>query len=260
MSDTVSRALDELARARKNVNTVNNRQVRGVDDQALLRATAMAWFHSHRPAVLNDAEPSLLNTVDAAYQIILKGADRNTTKTTYLDAMTGAKAALIDLRAHLVVVNVSADAAPGFAALTDAKMVAILERRWIECTKCVSVKAHLAAIVMMGGLLEALFVARAKQLKDKSALLAAPSVPKQKDGKPSPLNEWMLKSYLQVGYEVGWITQSARDLAAVLGEYRNYVHPEKEHRHGVALDHEDSAILWGVTKSLVTQLLASANR
>jgi hypothetical protein len=126
--------------------------------------------------------------------------------------MDNAKAALIELRSRLVVVNVEADAAPDFSPLTtDAEMKAILERRWIECTKCVGVKAHLAAIVMMGGLLEALFVARAKQMSDKSRLIAAPSAPKNpKTGTVVPLQEWMLNSYLQVGYDVNWITKSAR--------------------------------------------------
>ncbi len=259
MADTVSKALDELERARKNVRAVKNRQVKGVDDRLSLRATALAWFHSHRPSVLNNAEPSLLAEVDAAYHIILSGADRNTGKKAYLDAMKSAKRALIDMRAHLVVVDTTTDAAPDFSPLTtNADMLQILERRWIECTKCVSVKAHLAAIVMMGGLLEALFVARAKQFPDKSILFSATSVPKnQKTGVALPLQEWMLNSYLQVGHDVKWITKSARDLAAVLGEYRNYVHPEKEHRHGVALGQEDSAILWDVTKNLVAQLIAS---
>jgi hypothetical protein len=115
----------------------------------------------HRPSVLKDAEPGALTQADNAYHVILRGADLNTQKSTYLDAMDNAKAALIELRSRLVVVNVEADAAPDFSPLTtDAEMKAILERRWIECTKCVGAKAHLAAIVMMGGLLEALFVAR----------------------------------------------------------------------------------------------------
>ena len=218
----------------------------------------MAWFGSHRPKVLHDADPTHLAAVDDAYRVILSGSDRSTTKKTYLDAMKAAKAALIDLRSHLVVLDRTADAAPDFSPFTpDAEMKGILERRWIECTKCVSAKAHMAAIVMMGGLLEALFVAKAKQLSDKSALFAAASAPKDDSGAQVPLNKWMLNSFLQVGYEVKWITKSARDTAGVLGEFRNYVHPEKEHRHRVTLDHQDSALLWGVTKNLVTQLVAS---
>ena len=97
--------------------------------------------------------------------------------------------------------------------------------------------------------------ARANQLTDKSTLMAAPSAPKDSKNKVIPLGDWMLKSYLMVGHDLGWITRSQRDLAAVLGEYRNYVHPEKERRHGVTPGQEDSAILWGVAKNLVRQLL-----
>ena len=113
---------------------------------------------------------------------------------------------------------------------------------------------------MMGGLLEALFVARARLLSDKSTLFTA-SVPiDPRTGKPIPLQDWMLNTYLKVGHDVRWITRSARDVAAVLGEFRNYVHPEKERRHGVALAEEDSSMLWDVTKRLVGQLLASVGK
>jgi hypothetical protein len=261
LSQQLSKALQELDVARANVRRVKNRQVRGADERDALQAVATAWFHSHRPVVLPSADASLLTAVDDPYKVILEGAARNTTKEVYLDAMTDAKAALIKLRAHLVVVNnPTADAPPDFSPLTsDAEMKVILERRWVECTKCVGVKAHLAAIVMMGGLLEALFVARANQLTDKSILFNAASVPKDPStGKPLPLDRWMLNSYLQVGHDVKWITKSGRDVAVVLGEFRNYVHPAKEHRHNVSIGEQDSAMLWDVTKNLTAQLLASA--
>ena len=60
----------------------------------------------------------LLSVVDEAYHVILRGADRNTQKTTDIAAMDGAKRALIELRSHLVVVNVEADVAPDFSPLT----------------------------------------------------------------------------------------------------------------------------------------------
>jgi hypothetical protein len=258
-AESISRALSELDRARKNVRAISNRQVRSPDDRDGLRATALTWFHSHRPTLLEDADTDLLSRVDGAYTTILNGADRSTGKTKYLDAMSEAKDSLIRLRAHLVTMTVKAEAAPDFSPLTDSTMRAILERRWIECTKCVRVKAHLAGIVMMGGLLEALFVARQKQMPDKAPLLAAASAPKR-GAVQVPIHEWMLKSYLDVGRDLGWITTAAHDLAIVLGEFRNYVHPEKEHKHGVNLQQEDSAILWSVTKNVVAQLLDSVGK
>jgi hypothetical protein len=68
----------------------------------------------------------------------------------------------------------------------------------------------------------------------------------------------MLDSYIKVGHELGWITDSARQIADVLKEYRNYIHPAKELRHQVLLAHNDSAMFWQVTKALVRQLLLSA--
>jgi hypothetical protein len=68
----------------------------------------------------------------------------------------------------------------------------------------------------------------------------------------------MLDSYIKVGHELNWITDSARQVADVLKEFRNYVHPAKELRHGVSLELNDSAMFWNVTKALARQLLASA--
>ena len=100
----------------------------------------------------------------------------------------------------------------------------ILTRRWHECCKCVSANAHLAAIVMMGGLLEALFVARANKLPDKRALVNAVSAPKDKStGKTLNYQEWMLDSYIKVARELNWITESGKDVADILKEYRNFI-------------------------------------
>ena len=136
----------------------------------------------------------------------------------------------------------------------------ILTRRWYECCKCVKAEAHLAAIVMMGGLLEALFVARANKMGDKTTLVNAVSAPKEKGtGKTINYQEWMLDSYIKVAHELNWITESAKNVADVLKEYRNYVHPEKERRHGVVLAFNDSSMFWFVTKALTRQLLMSAS-
>ena len=76
-------------------------------------------------------------------------------------------------------------------------------------------------------------------------------------GKTLPLNEWTLKHYIDVGHEIGWLSQSGRDIGAVLRDYRNYVHPQKEHSHGVELTAHDSAMFWAVCQSLTQQIFTS---
>jgi len=113
--------------------------------------------------------------------------------------------------------------------------------------------------MMMGGLLEALFVARANKMPDKTPLTSAASAPKDKaTGKTINYQDWMLDSYIKVGFELGWITESAKSIADKLKEYRNFIHPAKELRYGVTLGLNDSSMFWQITKALTRQLLLSA--
>jgi hypothetical protein len=110
---------------------------------------------------------------------------------------------------------------------------------------------------MMGGLLEALLVARANLLSDKSKLIkctATPMDPKTK--KPLELRQWMLGPYIDVGHELEWLSNWAKNLAVTLRDYRNYIHREKERSHGVALQPDDATMFWEVTKTLSRELLA----
>ena len=111
---------------------------------------------------------------------------------------------------------------------------------------------------MMGGLLEAMFVARANKMPDKGPLVRAAAPKDRKTGKTLDYQEWMLDYYIKVARELDWISDSARQVADVLKEFRNYVHPAKELKYGVALQYNDSAMFWTVTKTLVRQLLLSA--
>jgi hypothetical protein len=245
--EAIDAAIREVSTARLLVSKINGNQVRGVDAIASLKGTALAWFNTHRPA------------------IILNSTAKYAARQTYLDALKDAKTALIAMRAAVLtapatpVAGNTDDLAPDFSPLAgNQEMRDILTRRWHECCKCVKADAHLAAIVKMGGLLEALFVARANKMPMKDPLVNATSAPKDKaTGKTCNYQEWMLDSYIKVARELKWITESAKDVADVLKEYRNYVHPEKERRHGIVLVFNDSSMFWQVTKALVRQLLMS---
>lgn len=266
MHSAVDSAIAEVTKARAIVAKLRSAQVRGTDELGVLSATCWAWFKTHRPAI-ETAYPNLdFTAVDAPYKTVLDSTNRAATKTTYLVSLKTAKDALLEIRAALLTQPSAAlstatdDIPPDFSPLAgNQEMRTILTRRWHECQRCVNAQAHLAAIVMMGGLLEALFVARANKMPDKDPLTKANSAPKDKiTGKTTNYQEWMLDSYLKVGHELKWITDSAKQVADVLKEYRNYVHPAKELRHQVELAHNDSTIFWQVTKALVRQLLLSA--
>ena len=265
-TEAIDAAIQEVSTARSLVSKIKTKQVGGVDAIASLKATALAWFNTHRPAVIAGHFHVDLASADGHYTTILNSTAKYAARQTYLDALKDVKTALVTIRAAVLMVPATPavgntdDIAPDFSPLAgNLEMRDILTRRWHECCKCVKADAHLAATVMMGGLLEALFVARANKMAVKDPLVNATSAPKDKTtGKTSNYQEWMLDSYIKVAHELNWITESAKDVADVLKEYRNYIHPEKERRHGIVLALNDSSMFWQVTKALVRQLLMSA--
>lgn len=264
--EAIDAAISEATFARTRVSKIRSSQVRGVDDVATLKATAQTWFHTHRPVVTTGVPSVDLSGVDACFTAVLNATAKHAAKATYLSALKEAKAALVAARAAALVAPAPVpatntdDLAPDFSPLAgNQKRRDILTRRWDECAKCVKADAHLAAIVMMGGLLEALFVARANKMPDKTPLTSAARAPKDKlTGKTINYQDWMLDSYIKVGFELKWITESAKDVSDKLKEYRNFIHPAKELRYGVTLDLNDSSMFWQVTKALARQLLLSA--
>lgn len=260
--EAIDAAIRETSAAQKRVAKIKTKQVSGVDEVGMLKSTAQIWFHRHRPVVTGGAPNADLTSVDKSFTTVLNATEKKAAKTTYSGALTEAKAALIAVRAAALIGPAEPldDLAPDFSPLVgNPEMRDILARRWAECAKCVNADAHLAAIVMMGGLLEALFVARANKMPDKTALISAKNAPKdQTTGKTINYQEWMLDTYIKVGFELKWITESAKDVADKLKEYRNFVHPAKELRYGVTLGLNDSSIFWQVTKALARQLLLSA--
>lgn len=263
-AEAIEAAIREVTTARALVKKIHSKQVRTADTIDALKATALAWFNTHRPVVTNGGIETA--AADAPYTTVLNSTAKLAACQTYLGALDEAKAALVGMRATALVAppivpaSATDDVAPDFSPLAgNPEMREILTRRWHECCKCVKAQAHLAAIVMMGGLLEALFVSRANKMPVKDPLINATSAPKDKTtGKTVSYQNWMLDSYIKVAYELKWITESAKQVADTLKEYRNYIHPEKELRHGVVLSLNDSSMFWQVTKELVRQLLMSA--
>jgi len=257
-------ALAQAEAARKRVARGSSKQVSGAEERDNLKAVALTCFKSHRPIVMGEAPHLELQQIDRHFQRVLDATAKSASRATYIATLKNATAALASLRSASLVppTGVTAQAdddPPDFSSLAaDPDMRSILEQRWWECQRCIRADASLAATVMMGGLLEALFVARANTLADKKALFTAKATPKVKaTGKVLPLPEWTLRPYIDVGSELGWISRSGKDVAAVLRDYRNYIHPEKQRSHGVSLSVQDARMFWDVTKHLAGQLLAT---
>ena len=257
-NSTIDVALNEIDRLRRLLKKSATAQVRSADECAIVKATALAWFNSHRGQVAAYVDAAILQGVDVTYRRILEGSDRATARATYNAALKDLRSKLIALRSSALSGSPAAntsDQPPDFSLLVaDVQMQALLTERWVECVKCLAADAPLSATVMMGGLLEALLLGRVHRESDKAPIFQAKGAPRDKNGQVKSLPEWMLKNYVDVAHELGWISVSAKDVGEVLRDYRNYVHPFKQLSHGIRLTADDGTLLWEICKAISRQI------
>jgi hypothetical protein len=261
----IESAIAEAERLRRILRKGTGRQVSSDDERRVVRATVLTWFRTHRPAVVAVLNEGLLESVDNQYRSSLAAADKASLRTLHLECLKKIKRELAKLRSdHVVSLSVAPpvqsntpDLPPQFSPLvTDLGMQKILGNRWSECVKCVTADAPLAATVMMGGLLEALLLARINQHADKKPVLNAQSAPRDKQtGKTLNLKLWGLRDFIAVAHELQWISAATRDIGNIMRDYRNYIHPQKEHSHGISISNDDARALWEVAKSICRQVL-----
>jgi hypothetical protein len=252
---------------RKVLGRQKSAQVSSEEDKQVIKATALAWFNNHRVVIEPLVGSDVLRTLDDFYRNMLNGAARATLRKKYGELIKGIKKRLNALQTEHVISLSKApapvpsapipDPPPQFTPLiSDPKMQTILQSRWNECVICVKSGAPLAATVMMGGILEGLFLARINQGTNKAAVNMAAAAPRDnKTGKTLLLKDWGLKNFIDVAHELGWITSTAKDIGEVLRDYRNYIHPQKEFSHGKSLISGDAEMLWNVAKSMIAQVL-----
>jgi len=264
--EIIENILNGIVRLQKTISKKSTNQLRGSDELTFVKAFAYAWFKTQRPKIEGFSGSQLFVQINEKFTTLLEYAEHHTSRSKYKELIKNLKKSLVGFRSEIMKSPSQGelpqdDLPPDFSGLIhDEKMRGILIRRWEETQKCLSVEADLSATVMMGGLLEALLLARVNILYDKSVLFKCQSAPfDTKENKKRPLQEWTLKDYIDVAHELKWIRQSARDVGVVLRDYRNYIHPAKELSHGIQIVPEDSKLFWSVFKSLANQILDSAS-
>ena len=251
----ISSLLTDLDKLRAVVGRVRTTQIQSAEVRGHIKAVATAWFRTYRPASVG-RDVGNLNT---RFEALLVAAEKSPSTQKVRKQLRALRQEIVALQTQVIASPLAAvptpDSAPSFSAIPDPLMKQVLMRRWDECVACLSASAPMAATVMMGGLLESLFLARVNREANKAPIFKAQAAPKDKQGHPQPLNRWMLGNYIAVAHELGWITQSARDVSEVLQEYRNYIHPHKELSLQAALTPDDARILWAVFKAIAIRLI-----
>ncbi len=143
---------------------------------------------------------------------------------------------------------------PDFLKITgDENLSMILIERWAEINRCLRSNAHLAAIILMGGILEAVFLAIVKKFPKKAR--ECKSAPLDKKGKIKKIRDWTLNDLINVAYDCDWIHQDAAKFGHLLRKYRNLVHPwEQLTSENETPSKEDCSECWQTVRSSLYDL------
>jgi hypothetical protein len=259
--EAIFAAIKEALSLRKTTKKKTTIQVKGAE-RDIIRATVLSWFNNHRKQLTTVFSDADLAEIDKRYQWALQASHKGSLRSNYIDILKEIKDLLVVLRTSNVIklstseILPTTDIPPDFSPIAqDLEMKTILEDRWAEINSCLAANAPLAATVMMGGLLEGLILARIERQTNKAPIFTSASSPKDKAGSTLPLKEWTLQHYIGVAHELKWITQAVKDISDVIRDYRNYVHPKKQHAEKMFLTPNDAKILWEISKNIARQVL-----
>jgi len=143
---------------------------------------------------------------------------------------------------------------PDFLALNlESGIGEILSERWVEAQRCVDARAYLAAIIIMGSLLEGLLLG----ICQRSPAIAntCPCAPKDsKTGKVKHFAEWSLAEMIDVAHNIGWLGLDVKRFSHALRSFRNLVHPYEQMATRANPDEDTSKISWLVVQAAVNDL------
>jgi len=143
---------------------------------------------------------------------------------------------------------------PNFVKITgDENLSVILNERWAEINRCLQSDAHLAGIILMGGVIEAVFLAIVKRYPQKAR--GCKSAPLDKKGKIKKIRDWTLNELINVAFDCDWIHQDAARFGHLLRKYRNLVHPwEQLEGESDTPTKDDCSVCWQTVRSSLYDL------
>ena len=131
----------------------------------------------------------------------------------------------------------------------------IIQGRWLEAQRCQHAGAYLAAVILMGSILEALLLSRCS-LSPGDAY-QAPAAPQDKTGRKIAFHEWSLHTLVEVSADRGWIKTDRASFSHGLRQSRNIVHPYEQARTKADFDDATCKVCWQVLNASVDDLLVS---
>ena len=136
--------------------------------------------------------------------------------------------------------------------IADTALTNLLRKRLDEARTCREYGAHLSSVIMLGSVLEGVLHDVAMQRHGEASRCRL--APKDRSGRPRPIQQWTLIQLVDVAHACGWIELDAHRFSQELREYRNMVHPARELADMHHPDEDTVAICWNVVVAALNDL------
>lgn len=128
----------------------------------------------------------------------------------------------------------------------------IIKARLTEVESCISHDAPLAAVIMIGSIMEGILLGIASS--HPKAFNQAASAPKDQQGKNRKFHDWKLNNYIDVASEIGILKPDVKKFSHVVRDFRNYIHPYQQMATQFAPDKHTAMICLQVLKAAIYQI------
>ena len=140
----------------------------------------------------------------------------------------------------------------------DDDITNILLLRIEEIKNCMTAHAPLAAIILLGSVLEGILLGIAKQMPKQ--FNQSNSAPKNATNNAvKRFQEWSLANFIDVAYDLELINKDVKLYSQGLRDFRNYIHPDVQLTSKFIPDDETAKISFQVLKAAISQLSKSIN-
>ncbi|MDQ7809398.1 hypothetical protein Q5425_37220 [Amycolatopsis sp. A133] len=130
--------------------------------------------------------------------------------------------------------------------VTDQRLVAVLEQRVIEVEKCRANGCHLAAMILLGSLLEGLLLDAAENRTIPESIWDEPEAKAENIRSANRADKLPLQSLIYVAHRLKWIDTDAYRIASAVRDFRNLVHPNAQRKLERSPDEDTVDMYWPV--------------
>ena len=134
----------------------------------------------------------------------------------------------------------------------DTNINEIIKCRLCEVEACIRTEASLAAIFMIGSILEGILLGIASSYPRQ--FNQAKCAPKDADKKVKSFPEWKLSNLIDAAAEIGILKQDVKKFSHVVRDLRNYIHPYQQMDSRFSPDNHTAMICFQVLKAAIYQI------